>query len=468
MPVGVDALWAWHTRPGALERLLPPWDRVRVVARSGGILNGSTVTLSVPFGPIRLRWVSEHRDVDPPHGFADAQTSGPFAHWVHAHVMHEDGPAASVLEDRVTFEGPAGPVGRSIARRAVAARLPALLRYRHETLAADLAAHARVAERARLTVGITGASGLVGTALTHFLTTGGHRVVRFVRGHSRAAGSGGRPEAVGSRPAARSEDGPETVPWDPQTGFPAPDRVPRLDAVIHLAGAGVADRRWTAQRMALIRDSRVQGTATLARALAALPQPPRTLLCASAIGFYGFDGRAPIDETAPKGGGFLASVVDQWEAAADPARAAGLRVAHLRLGLVLTPAGGLLKPLLVVFRSGAGGRVGDGRQGMSWVGLDDVVGAFHHALFDESLAGAINVTAPEPVSNAAFTEALGRAVHRPALVPAPAFGLRLLLGRQMADETALSSGWVQPTRLEVAGYPFRHRRLATALAHYLP
>jgi uncharacterized protein len=238
--------------------------------------------------------------------------------------------------------------------------------------------------------------------------------------------------------------------------------------VIHLAGAGVADRRWTPKRMASIRDSRVQGTATLARALAALPQPPRTLLCASAIGFYGFQGRAPIDEGAPRGGGFLAAVVGKWEAAAEPARAAGLRVAHLRLGLVLTPAGGMLKPLRLVFRAGAGGRVSDGRQGMSWVGLDDVVGAFHHALFDDRIAGPVNVVAPEPVSNAAFTTALGRAVHRPALVPVPAFALRVLLGRQMADETALSSAWVRPTRLDAAGYPFRHRSLDAALAHYLP
>jgi len=450
MPVPVEALWAWHTRPGALERLLPPWDPVRVVGRTGGLANGTQVTLSVPFGPLRLRWTSEHRDVDPPNGFVDAQVAGPFAHWEHLHAMRAEGPAASSLEDRITFEGPAGPVGRAVARRSVAARLPALLRYRHETLAADLAAHARVADRPRLTLGITGASGLVGTALRHFLTTGGHRVVRFVRGGGAGAG------------------GPDVVAWDPQTGFPSPDRVPALDAVIHLAGAGVADRRWTPQRMALIRDSRVQGTSSLAKALAALPRPPRTLLCASAIGFYGFDGRTPIDETAPMGGGFLAAVCGRWEAAADPARAAGLRVAHLRLGLVLTPAGGILKPLSRVFRAGAGGVVGSGTQGMSWVGLDDVIGAFHHALFDDRIAGPVNVTAPEPVSNTAFTAALGRAVRRPTLIPAPAFGLRLLLGRQMADETALSSGWILPARLDATGYAFRHRRLDDALGHYLP
>jgi uncharacterized protein (TIGR01777 family) len=446
MPVPLAALWAWHTRPGALERLTPPWDRVRVVGRTGGLEEGARVTLSVPVGPARVTWVAEHRGVDPPHGFRDEQIRGPFAAWTHVHAMTSDGPDASVLEDRIEFEGPGGPIGRAAARRVVARRLPALLRYRHDTLAADLAAHARVADRPRLSVAITGASGLIGAALAQFLTTGGHRVVRFVRG----------------TPAEGD------VRWDPATGITDPAGVPALDAVIHLAGAGVADRRWTPRRMALIRDSRVQGTASLARALATLPHPPAVLLCASAIGFYGFEGRQPVDETAPKGGGFLAAVCGTWEAAADPARAAGLRVAHLRLGLVLTPAGGLLRPLLPIFRAGAGGPVGGGAQGMSWVGLDDVVGAFHHALFDASLTGPINVTGPEPVSNAAFTRALAAAVRRPAMVPVPAFALRALLGRQMADETVLSSGWVLPRRLEAAGFTFRHRTLDAALAHYLP
>jgi uncharacterized protein (TIGR01777 family) len=456
MPAPVEALWAWHLRPGALERLLPPWDRVRVIDRTGGVEHGSRVTLSVPFGPLSLRWVSEHRDVDPPRGFSDVQVEGPFAEWRHTHAMTADASSTSWLEDRIAFAGPAGPVGRAIARRVVAARLPALLRYRHDTLAADLAAHARVGDRARLTVGITGASGLIGTALTHFLTTGGHHVVRFVRSGSSTGGS------------RASGPGVTDVRWDPATGFVEPANVPTLDAVIHLAGAGVADRRWTPRRMALIRDSRVQGTGTIARALAALPRPPLALLCASAIGFYGFAGATPVDESAPMGGGFLAAVCGKWEAAAEPARAAGIRVAHLRLGLVLTPAGGLLKTVLPVFRAGAGGRVGPGTQGMSWVGVDDVIGAFHHALFDESLSGPVNVTAPEAVSNAAFTRMLAAAVHRPAIVPAPAAGLRVLLGRQMADETALSSAWVDPARLEAAGYAFRHRTLDSALAHYLP
>jgi uncharacterized protein (TIGR01777 family) len=458
MPAPLASLWTWHIRPGALERLTPPWDPVRVLARSApDVGEGTQVTLQVPVGPFLVTWIAEHQDVKPPHGFSDVQIHGPFAHWIHRHEMAEDSPAASVLEDRIEFEGPLGAPGRALARRLVARRLPALLRYRHETLAADLAAHARVSGRARLTVGITGASGMLGTALTHFLTTGGHRVVRFVRGQR-------RPD---QRPAS-DIDAVVDAPWDPARGFLAPDRLPRLDVVVHLAGAGVADRRWTAQRMALIRDSRVQGTVTLARALAALEHRPEALLCASAIGYYGFEGTRPIDEHAPMGGGFLADVCGDWEAAAAPARAAGIRVTHARIGLVLSPAGGVLKAALLPFRAGLGGVVGLGGQGMSWVGLDDVLGAFYHAMYDRDLAGPFNVTAPEPVSNRVFTEALGRALHRPTVVPVPPAGLRLLLGRQMADETVLASAWVRPARLEAAGYAFRHRTLDAAFAHYLP
>lgn len=452
MPVPLETLWAWHLRPGAIERATAPWDRVRVVARTGGVEEGARVTLAVPFGALRLPWVSEYRDVDPRRGFSAVQISGPFAHWIHVHGMADAGGGTSILEDRVEYAGRGGPIGRALSRRAVTRRLAALLRYRHETLAADLAAHARVADRPRLTVGITGASGLIGTAITALLTTGGHRVVRFTRGPSTAA-----------PPAGTTE-----VRWDPARGFADPERVPPLDACIHLAGAGVADRRWTPARKALVRDSRVEGTGTLARALAALPRPPRTLVCASAIGFYGYQGRTRVDESAPAGTGFLAGLVRDWETAADPARAAGLRVAHLRLGLVITPAGGFLKAVLPLFKAGVGGPVGDGTQGLSWVGIDDVAGAFHHALFDERIEGPVNVTAPEPVSNAAFTRALAQAIHRPAVVPAPAFGLRLLLGREMADETALASAWVTPARLSAAGYGFRHVTLEAALAHYLP
>ena len=215
MPVPVETLWTWHTRPGAIERLMPPWDPVRVVARTGGIENGTRVTLAVPFGPLRLRWVSEHRDVDPPHGFVDSRSPARSRAGSMSTRWTPTARRRRRFEDRIEYAGPAGPLGRAVARRAVGARLPSLLRYRHETLSADLAAHARVDDRPRLTVGITGASGLVGTALT---------ALPDQRRASR------RPLRArdGRLPARRVfRDSPDVVAWDPQRGFPSPDRVPR-------------------------------------------------------------------------------------------------------------------------------------------------------------------------------------------------------------------------------------------------
>lgn len=445
MPVSADALWAWHTRPGALERLMPPWDGTVVLDRTGGLEDGARITLSVPVGPVRLRWVSRHRDCRPGRGFVDEQIEGPFARWVHTHAMIPDGPSASILEDRIEYAAPGGAPGRLLGRFMTERRLEALFRYRHETLRGDLVEHARFADRPRLTVAISGASGLVGTMLSHFLTTGGHRAIRLVRGRATA---------------------PETAAWDPERGLLDPDTLPRLDACIHLAGVSIGGARWTERRKAAIRHSRVAGTASLSRSLAALPPPRPALLCASAVGYYGHS-TSPVTEADGPGHGFLAEVCQAWEAAADPAREAGLRVAHLRLAPVLSPAGGLLKVLLPLFKAGLGGPVGSGTQGFSWIAIDDVAGAFHQALFDARLAGPVNTSAPAPVSNAEFARTLGRVLGRPAVLPAPSFGVRLVLGREMADETALGGQWVLPKRLEESGYRFRHPALAPALAHLL-
>jgi uncharacterized protein (TIGR01777 family) len=444
MPVSAEALWDWHARPGALERLTPPWDDVRVVARTGGLEDGSRVTLSVPVGPLRIRWVSRHRDCVRGRHFVDEQISGPFARWVHTHATIADG-ATSLLEDRIEYAAPAGPPGRMLAGWLVPDRLSAMFRYRHDTLRADLLDHLRHQKEPRRTIAITGATGLLGSALSHFLTTGGHRVVRLSR-----------------RPARD----PDTFVWDPERGLLDPGALPALDAVVHLAGESIAGGRWTDARKAAIHRSRVVGTRTLAESLAALPSPPRTLLCASAVGYYGTGGDPVTEESGP-GRGFLAETCQAWEAAAEPAAAAGLRVVHLRIGLVLTPAGGLLRLLLPLFRAGLGGRVGPGTQGMSWVGIDDVVGAFHHALHLERLRGPVNVTAPHPVSNADFSRTLAEVLARPALVPAPSFGVRLVMGREMADETALGGPRVLPARLISSGYRFRHESLEDAMRHLL-
>ncbi|HKY33819.1 MAG TPA: TIGR01777 family oxidoreductase [Candidatus Polarisedimenticolia bacterium] len=293
-------------------------------------------------------------------------------------------------------------------------------------------------------VAVTGAGGLVGSALMEGLR-GEAETLRLVR----SGPSGG-----------------ERVRWDPADGSIDAARLDRLDAVVHLAGESIAAGRWSAARKERIRASRVEGTRLLASALAGLARPPRALVCASAIGYYGDRGDEPLDESASRGSGFLADVVASWEAEALKARAAGIRVACLRFGIVLSPRGGALARMLPPFKLGAGGRLGSGRQWMSWIHIADVVAVIRLALEREGFSGPVNVVSPEPARNADFTRALGRALGRPAVLPAPAFALRLALG-EMAQALLLSSQKVVPGLLRQAGYSHLFPRLDGALADLL-
>lgn len=295
-------------------------------------------------------------------------------------------------------------------------------------------------------VAVTGATGLIGSALVPFLRGGGHEAAPLRRA-----------------PAGRGGDGPS---WDPDTGALSAGALDGLDAVVHLAGENVAGGRWTAARKARIRDSRVDGTRRLAEALAALPAPPRTLVAASAIGFYGDRGDEALDESSPPGEGFLPVVCQAWEEAAAPAREAGIRVVHLRIGVVLTPAGGALGQMLLPFRMGVGGVIGSGRQYMSWVALDDVLGGVLHVLRTDGLAGAVNMVAPNPATNMEFTKTLGRVLRRPTILPLPGFAARLAFG-EMADALLLASARVEPARLRQGGFAFGYPGLEDALRHVL-
>jgi len=299
------------------------------------------------------------------------------------------------------------------------------------------------------TVAVTGASGLVGSALVTGLTSAGHRVVRVVRGAGAASVAGQR--------LAR---------WDPESGALEPSALAGADAVVHLAGESVAGGRWTEAKKRRIRSSRVDVTRRLAEALPRLERPPRLLVSASAVGYYGDRGSEILREDSSPGPGFLAEVCREWEAATDPAARAGIRVVRLRIGMVLSRRGGALGAMLTPFRLGAGGPVGSGVQWVSWIAIDDLVGAILHALATESLAGPVNAVAPEPVTNRELARTLGRVLRRPALLPLPAVAARLLFG-QMADELLLASARVEPARLRATGFTFRHARLEDALRHEL-
>lgn len=290
-------------------------------------------------------------------------------------------------------------------------------------------------------IAVSGSSGLIGSALVRSLRTDGHDVVRLVR---------------------RAAQGPDEVAWQPDAGEVDRAGLHGTQAAVNLAGAGIGDRRWTPAYKREVLASRVDSTTTLARAMAALDPRPTVLLSASAVGRYGDTGDREADEAAAAGTGFLAELVQRWEAATAPAEDAGIRVAHLRSGIVLSASGGALGKVLPLFRLGLGGRLGSGRQYVSWISLPDEVGAIRFLLASKDLSGPVNLTAPQPVTNAAYTKAIGRAVGRPAVLPVPGLALRVALGG-FADEGVLVSQRVLPRRLQDAGYEFQHPDIDAAL-----
>jgi len=291
-------------------------------------------------------------------------------------------------------------------------------------------------------VAVSGASGLIGAALVSSLEAQGHRAIRLVR-----------------RMPRPDED---ALRWDPSTGVLTPAGPSVADAVVHLAGDSILGLRWTAEKKRRIRESRTTATRLLVETLTRLTNPPAVLVCASGIGYYGSRGDEVLTEDSRPGTGFLADLARDWEAATATAIARGIRVVNLRLGVVLSARGGALATMLTPFRMGLGGVIGDGAQWMSWIALDDVIGAIRHALTTDALRGPVNTVAPAPVTNADFTRTLGRVLGRPTLIPLPAFAARLALG-EMADELALVSQRVMPARLLASGFAFRRPTLEDAL-----
>jgi uncharacterized protein len=291
---------------------------------------------------------------------------------------------------------------------------------------------------------VTGGSGLVGGALLERLAREGHQTLRLVRAGGSQAGSG------------------RSALWDPATGVVAGDALEGCDGVVHLAGAGIADRRWSTSVKRELVESRVGPTRALAERIARLKRPPSVLVVASGVGFYGDPGEAWVDETSPAGQGFLAKLCVDWEAAAEPAREAGVRVVHLRLGMVVSGKGGALVRMLPVFRAGGGGPVGTGQQWVSWISLEDVLGLTLHALRDPTVSGPVNAVAPGPVRNAEFAKTLGAVLGKPAALRAPAFALRLAFG-EMADALLLSGVRAKPSAALASGYGFAHESIESAL-----
>ncbi|TQL67582.1 hypothetical protein FB381_1463 [Nocardioides albertanoniae] len=419
----LEDVFAWHGRPGAIHRLMPPWMPGSVRAEASDLADGTAVLSLAP----GVDWVARHdpEAYDPPHLFTDRLASLRPLSWTHRHEFAADG-EETLVTDRIETSAPGGTVDRMLA-------------YRHEQLAADLRTHRRAyAAGKALTIAVTGSSGTVGRALVPLLTTGGHRVVRLVRG---------------------TPTGADERRWDPSA--PDPGLLDGVDAVVHLAGASIAGR-FTEAHKAAVRDSRIEPTRLLAEAAARSGVP--TFVCASAIGIYGADrGDEVLTEASSRGSGFLADVVADWEAAS---RVEGPRVVNVRTGIVQTPAAGALRLQRPLFAAGLGGPIGGGDQWLSWIAIDDLVDIYHRAIFDDTLVGPVNAVAPEPVTGRVYAQTLARTLHRPALLPTPALGPRLLLGAEGAQEVALASQRVEPAALG-SHHAFRHQGLEAALRHVL-
>jgi hypothetical protein len=435
----ITDVFDWYARPGAFNRLSPPWSPMQLVSEADSLKDGRAI-LALPGG---LRWVAVHQPdgYDPPRRFVDAIGGDGLAslpariavRWRHTHEFEAVSDNRTRVIDRVDT-----PVPGSLLR--------AMFAYRHRQLADDLATHRLAAENGLgpATIAVTGSSGLVGSALTAFLRTGGHRVIQLVR---RTAGNADERQ------------------WNLED--PDPQLFAGVDAVIHLAGASIAGRFTDSHRDA-IRDSRIGPTRRLAELLAHVSPKPAALISASAIGYYGYDrGDETLTEDSSRGDGFLADVVADWEQASAPAEQAGLRVVHVRTGIVQSPAGGTLKLMRPLFSAGLGGRLGDGRQWLSWIGIDDLVDVYFRGLWDNTLSGPVNAVAPQPVRNSEYTRTLGHVVHRPAVLPVPSLGPKLLLGEQGARELACANQRVAPAKLAAAAHRFRHPDLELALRHLL-
>jgi len=437
-----EQLFDWHGRYGAIGRLVPPWEKVNVLERMGGIGDGSSVKMRVKAGPISTEWHALHKNYKYPEEFTDVMLKGPFKEWEHRHVFFECG-GGSAIEDCVTYKLPLSPVSDIIAGRYVTKKLEKMFAYRHRVTEGDINFINKYKPR-KLNIVVSGAGGQIGRYLVPFLTTQGHSVKRLVR---------------------RQSDSEFEFSWNPDT-CEIDNCFGGCDAVIHLAGEPIGEGRWSKSKKKKITDSRVEGTKLIAEFISKMDTPPPVLICASAIGYYGDRGQELLDEHSPAGEGFIADVCRKWEEAAKPAADKGIRVVFARIGVALTPSGGALERFLPFFRAGLGCFPGRGDQVLSWVAMDDVVRGIAHCIHNEEVEGSVNLTAPEQVTMKEFARTLGKVLGRKARFRIPAWLVRLVYG-QMGREVLLSGARVNPKKMVDTGYEFGYPRLETALRHLL-
>jgi uncharacterized protein len=433
--------------PGAISRLSPPWDPLKILQSDRGIHVGASVVMKMKAGPFGFTWRAKHTEYIENQLFKDIQTKGPFSMWEHTHGFVADGDHASFLTDVIEYRLPFHFIARRFFEGLIQRKLTRIFSWRHRTLARDLADHLSSVSQQPLNILISGAGGVIGSALIPYLTTAGHRVVRLVR--------------------TRGKIAENEVFWDPYTGILNVEALGPIDAVIHLSGDNIGEGRWTQGKKKKILESRTVTTRFLTQILLKLNPKPKVFICASAVGYYGHHENRLFTEEDGPGKDFISDVCVKWENCAVPARESGIRLVLLRLGVVLTPAGGALARLLLAHRLGFGvKKIGKGNQFISWVGIDDVLGAIRHILFQSEIDGPVNLVAPCPATNLKFNLILARVLHCPARIVVPATAVNLIFG-QMGREILVSGIRVAPEKLLESGYRFRHADLEGALRHVL-
>jgi uncharacterized protein len=435
----IDEVFAWHARPGAFNRLSPPWRSIEIKKYTKPGEAENRIVLRLPIvGPLGLLWELEHDSFNPPHRFSDRQVRGPFKSWRHVHAFSSIDSNTTRLTDSVSYTLPlATDLSRPFAKR----ELDRLFAFRHAVLQSDTMLHGRFLDSPRKTVLIAGSSGFIGSALVDFLQTAGHQIRRLVR---------------------RTPNGPDEFHWNPSTGEIDRNAFEGVDAVINFAGANIAESRWSPAVKERIVSSRIKSATLLADTIASMKSPPEVAIMASATGYYGDTSGKLADENTPYGGGFLASTGKQWEEASSAISTTSCRLVNLRIGTVLGAKGGALKKMLPAFKMGLGGTLGGGSQRMSWIALQDLLGVIEYLIYTQSIAGAVNAVSPVTCTNTVFTKTLAQTIKRPALFRVPALILRTALG-EMANELLLQDNAVTPSRLLQAGYVFSCRELEDAL-----
>ncbi len=432
-------VYDWHLRPGAFARLSPPWERARVIEDVPFDKDARMSVIRMQKGPFSFMWHSLLWEFMDGQSFTDEQLEGPFSKWRHHHQFLPDGEGGTIIKDSVEYKPPLESIGRPLLGWYFRSTLERLFRHRARRLENDFALHRGVKDQGPKRVIVSGASGVVGAQLTAFLQTGGHEVTRLVR--------------------RSAEPCSGEIEWDPARGRLEAEDLEGADTVIHLSGENLTNSRWSESKKEAIYNSRVDSTRLIAEKMASLKDPPGTLITASAVGYYGpCASDVTCGEDREAGDDFLARVCRDWENAAGPAEEAGVKVIKLRLGVALSSSGGALAQMVPLFRLGMGAAAGHGRQVISWVSLDDVIGAIHHALFSESLSGPVNVVSPNPVTNEEFSRTLARVMKKPLFLRVPPAAIRAVYG-EMGQTLLLAGAKVTPRALLDSGYTFIHPHL---------